>query len=177
MFTLLPEHHKKRLYQEYRMRLLVIVLIFISLFFIIGCALLFPSYISLKSEKTSYETELDSLTKQVERKDKEGLTGTMNTIGSNLAIAKPDETMVYRALGVLLAHVTTDIKITSMSYTRGSQGASFITTEGIAKDRTSLISFSNGLKKELIFEKVDLPVSNLAKQTDVPFSMTLLGKF
>ncbi len=159
------------------MRLVVIALIFVSLFFIIGCALLFPSYISLKSEKISYEADLTSLTNQVEIKDKEGLTATMNAIQSNLSLAKPDETMIYRAVGMLLDNVTNDISISSINYTRGDKSQSSLNIQGIAKDRTSLITFSNNLKKELMFEKVDLPVSNLAKQIDVPFNMTLLGKF
>jgi Tfp pilus assembly protein PilN len=177
MFTLLPEQHKKRLFKEYRIRLAITFLIIVSVFFIIGIALLFPSYISLQTEKSTYKTESDALSKQIELKDKEGLTTTMDMIQSELSLVKPDETQIFRAINAILNQTTSDISILSLGYTRGDKSPSSINIQGVAKDRASLLTFSNNLKKELLFTSVDLPVSNLAKQTDVKFNLTLLGRF
>lgn len=177
MFTLLPEQHKKRLFKEYRLRLAIVFLFAVSAFFAIGSGLLFPSYISLKSEKTMYQLESQSLKKQIEAKDKVGLTTTMSQIQSNLALAKPDETEAFRALNAVLSEMTGGISITSIGYTRGSGAQSSLNIQGVAKDRSNLLAFTNNLKKELLFTSVDLPVSNLAKQTDVKFNLTLFGKF
>lgn len=178
MFTLLPEQYKKRLFKEYRIRLVTVFLFFVSMFFLISTALLFPSYISLSSEKSLYEVESKNLKKQIELKDKEGLATTLAKIQSNLSLAKPNETAIYRAIGAILNQTNTNISITSIGYTRGGAGAqSSLNLQGVAKNRESLIGFSNNLKKELIFSSVNLPVSNLAKQTDVKFNLTLLGKF
>lgn len=156
---------------------MITILVFISIFFIINIILLFPSYISLRTEKATYKSESDALSKQIEVKDKEGLTVTMNQIQSDLSLVKPDETEIYRAINAILNQTTTQISILSLNYTRGGKSPSSISIQGIAKDRASLLTFSNNLKKELLFTSVDLPVSNLAKQTDVKFNLTLLGKF
>ncbi len=177
MFTLLPEQHKKKLFKEYRIRLIVVFLFSVSVFFVINTALLFPSYISLESQKSTLELQSDTLSKQIKLKDKDGLTTTMNQIQSDLALAKPDETRLYAAINAILDQTTTNISIISLGYTRGVRAQSSINIQGVAKDRASLLMFSNNLKKELMFTSVDLPVSNLAKQTDVKFSITLLGKF
>jgi hypothetical protein len=177
MFTLLSEQHKKKLFKEYRIRLLITFLIFASVFFVIGIALLFPSFISITTLKSSYENESELLLKEIELKNQSGLASTLNQIQFDLTLAKPDETDVYRSINEILNEVSSEISINTIRYTRGVGAPSSLNLQGIAKDRSGLLSFTNKLKKILIFSSVDLPVSNLAKQTDVPFNITLLGRF
>lgn len=159
------------------MRLVIVFLVFVSIFFVVSIGLLFPSYISLQTEKATYKDESAALAKQIEIKDKKGLTATMSQIQSDLSLVKPEETQIYRAINAILNQVTSDISIVSIGYTRGDNALSSLNIQGVAKERTSLLTFSNNLKKELLFSSVDLPVSNLAKQTDAKFNLTLLGKF
>lgn len=177
MFTLLPEQHKKRLAKEYRTRLVVVLLVFVSAYFLINIAFLFPSYISLESKKNIHNIELSSLKDQISVKDNQGLEALVNKVRFEVLLAKPDETEVYAAIKKILEHVSGGISLTILSYTRGENTSSTLNIQGIAKDRSSLLSFTNNLKKDLMFSAVNLPVSNLAKQTDVKFNMTVLGKF
>lgn len=177
MFTLLPEQQKKKLFRQYRTRLTVVFLVFLSSFFAFNIALLFPSYISLRSEKLSYENEYADLSKRIESKDKQGLTPVMNQVQSDVMLADPDRTDVYRAINLILDHTTTNISLLSLNYIRGSKSDSTLTIQGVARERSDLIMFSNNLKKELLFTSVDLPISNLAKQSDSKFNITLTGKF
>jgi hypothetical protein len=46
---------------------------------------------------------------------------------------------------------------------------------GLAKTRQSLVAFSEALRKEPLIQKVDLPVSNLTKESNIQFTLTITG--
>lgn len=177
MFTLLPEQHKKKLYKEYRLRLIVVVMFFVTSFFVVSVSLLYPSYISLKTEKSTLNVETQRLVDQIEFKNGQGINATIANIKSDLRLSKPDETLIAQAISAVLNERPGGVYIDTLRYTRGIGAPSTLSLHGTAKDRNALITFSNNLKKELIFSSVDLPISNLAKQADVDFSLTLIGQF
>jgi hypothetical protein len=66
-----------------------------------------------------------------------------------------------------------DIKILSISISSDSLTSGKIRVDGIANTRDALTLFDKDLKGDGLFSNVDLPVSNLIKNTDAPFSITL----
>ena len=153
------------------------IIIFAAAFFLVSVALLFPSYISLSLEKRSLVSENSVLEKEIRAKEKKGVFETLSLIKSDLTLSNPSDTLIYESISTILQAKPSKVTIKSIKYTHGENAKSSITIQGNAGDRFSLIGFSNNLKKELMFTTVDLPISNLAKQTDVDFNLTLIGDF
>jgi Tfp pilus assembly protein PilN len=176
MFTLLPEQYKKKLWKLYRLRLATVIFLFISAIFLISIGLLFPSYISLAFDKGILHSETEALEAEIKSKNDKGLSETLNRTNTILALVKPDNTYILESVEAILKQKPVGVSISTISYTRG-QDQSSINISGTAKERNDLIIFTKQLQKESGFTSVTLPVSNLAKQVDVPFSLEILGKF
>ena len=69
------------------------------------------------------------------------------------------------------------IALNSISFLKSSsykeKKGILISISGIAIDRDSLVSFGASLKETKLFSSVDIPVSNLTKEKDFPFSMNI----
>jgi hypothetical protein len=177
MFTLLPQQQKKSLFRQYRTRLSIVFLVFIASFFLVSTILLLPSYVYLSFSKSTLDEQVVSLEKKIKDKSNKGIMTILGGIQSNLALIKPDETEVASVIKKVTDDMNSDISISSFSYTFSANNNSSLTFKGVAKTRSALIDFSKELKKELLFSGVDLPISNLAKENDISFNITVLGRF
>lgn len=177
MFTLLPEQNKKSLFKEYRLRLFTVIFLFLTAFCLISTALLFPSYISLYFERGVLEDESARVGMEIKVKNEKGIVETLARINHTLAAVKPQQSGVLQVTKVILDKLPSGISIDRFVYTRGEKADSSLSLQGVAETRSELITFSRELEKQPDFSKVDLPISNLAKQSDVPFTLTVLGKF
>jgi len=177
MFTLLSEQHKKLLYRQYRTRLLCVIFIFISGLFLSSIALLLPSYLALTTEDARLQSDIKSFLEQISEKNSKGLVTTLNEIKSIVALISPEDTKMYSVLKVILGKKPAGISITSIDYARNDGAPSSLSFQGVAASRSALIQFSKTLQSEKMFSSVSLPVSNLAKESDIKYSLTVSGDF
>jgi hypothetical protein len=65
-----------------------------------------------------------------------------------------------------------------VSYVRAGEGEnSTLSIGGVATTRDALLSFKKKLEADEKFEEIVLPVSSLAKDTDIDFSLQIKGTF
>lgn len=176
MFTLLSEQHKKFLLKQYRLRLLGVIMLFGSALCIAGAAMLLPSYVTLYLEHARLEEETENALVQINKKNSQGLSTTLEDIKSMVALVGLEETQIYKAIRLISIKRPFGVSITSLDYTHKGDGSA-ISFQGIASSRSALLAFQKELQNEKIFEIVDLPISNLAKDTDVKYSIVISGKF
>ena len=191
MINLLPETEKSLIQKEYHLRLIGLWLVFAFVATLVCLVLLTPSYILSYYQNTA---ELRA-----------AATAAGNTQGPNaLAVLTSTNALVSVLAPATAAGTTTspsDIidlivgdrganTISSFSYSENAGGASggssaataptvtapTITIQGIAKDRDSLLSMNQALQGESVFASVNLPISDLALDTNIPFSMTITVK-
>ncbi len=177
MFTLLTHTHKKQLLKQYRMRLFSVVALLLGAMFIISGVLLIPSYITLRLEKDRLAKEDQMLSKQISDQNAKGFVQTLSEIKTMSSLAVVENTKVYEALLLVSASRPYGITFSSVGYVHGVGAPSLLTISGSAANRSNLIAFTEKLKKEKIFDSVDLPVGNLAKETDAKFTINMTGKF
>ena len=60
-----------------------------------------------------------------------------------------------------------------MNLSRDGESVREISISGTAASRQALADFRNRLREEDGVESVDLPISNLAKDRDIPFELTV----
>ncbi len=177
MFTLLAEQQKKKLFRQYRLRLLSLIAFFLSLLLLVAAVLLLPSRIMLGIEKGALQSEKDEFEKSVSTENSKDLISTLDDIKSRVTLAEPTDTRLFTSLQTVLAKRPAGVSVTSIDYTRGEGAPSSLSLRGIANERTKLIEFYKVLQKESGFSEIFLPVESLAKETKVPFTIGIKGKF
>jgi len=177
MFNLLPDSLKGEIIKEYRLRLIVVILVFIM--FIILSFIIFMS----PSLVVSYFRE-NELKQRVEVLDKTAGASNINSIkpvikSLNSDLSSIDKTLKYSEvvplINSVLSEKTSSIYITDISYTSISSSTASVVVQGVSTTRDALVSFKKSLEDTKIFKSIDLPISNLAKDKDIKFSMTMVS--
>ncbi len=179
MFNLLPKTEKETIRREYHIRLAVVSLWLLFAVGIISSALLLPSFLlSLEKERTAQQ-HFDALAKSVERKSAADSDAVLKGAKSRLALMSREAPKVFlHELLMLIVSIKTDrISLTNFSFTEPVEGKREIAIAGVGKDRSALLSFVKALERTGLFEKVEVPISNFAKDTDIDFEVRAYGTF
>jgi hypothetical protein len=174
-YILLPAEERHALRREYRLRLVIILLFFVSLAALIGIAALVPSFLySYTQEKSAIEGQ-----QVIQKLRKEsGADQIENDLVLSQAIAKrilteKDPVVYNQVVQNILSHRSKGLSITSFALLKdnGTTTAAKISLSGKAATRDSLLQFKNDLLNDKLFTEVDLPLEDLAKSKDVSFNM------
>ena len=176
--NLLPSTEKEVLKKGLRLRFLVVAASLLVISFIIGTVMLLPSYFltlgnfsktevinsTLKINNEDLTKEILNLPGEIDFKLK-----FLQLTGANL----PAGDVFYK----ILDSVSEKIILNSFSFSRNKdykeKKGILVLITGIAVDRNSLVSFGAFLKNSGHFYSVDVPVSSLTKDKDLPFSTNI----
>ena len=174
MANLLPQKERRHFRWEYRLRLLVVILLFCIMTLVFGIVLLLPSYFISQSKGESIERQSELLKKTIALRERDMSTELLLSTKSKIeALVITQKRVPYtKIIQTIIQNLTEDIIVESFYYKKGE-----MKIVGEADSRTELLLFSGRLKKEELFSRVDLPVSNLAQDSDITFSITLNGNF
>ncbi|OGG55181.1 hypothetical protein A3D62_00125 [Candidatus Kaiserbacteria bacterium RIFCSPHIGHO2_02_FULL_49_11] len=178
MANLLPKEERIRFEREYLYRLVIVGLSFFIALGIFGFALLLPSYFLSKSKEASIRDQSEFLQKAVTIREQDVSSEFLARTKQKLIEldSSGGRTLPTSLIDTIIKNKESTVTIDALYYTRSAEEGSVRIT-GRAASRASLLSFSDRLQQEEVFSKVDLPVSHLAKETNIIFSMTLSGKF
>jgi hypothetical protein len=175
MINLLPEKEKKIVATEYRLRLLAVVLGFCFALSLASILLLVPSFAAALYKQQAANTPEIVLKETAEEQ----------VLNKSLA----DDKLLFSALQgtttkaaasdliqILVNDKQADNTVTRITYELQNDGSFKASINGIAKSRQSLTDFRNRLEHEALIGSVNLPTTNLAKDTNITFDMTINGK-
>lgn len=174
MINILPESGRTVVKREYRIRLVSVFLFLLALLSLAVAVMLLPSYLfaTVEAEQASLEEARLLSSKMASAKTDAEVIVSVNKQIAGLEVfmmaPRPSE-----ALLSVIRSANSGVDLVRVSY---EGGASTISLSGKAVSRDILLQFSKTLQKLPIVLAVDLPVSDLAKNTDVPFSMILTLK-
>jgi diacylglycerol kinase family enzyme len=171
-YTFLPQIERLKLKREYRTRALVVGLFILSTAMIIGTISLFPTYIDSKLQENSELAKIAEITKT---NDANGLEEIKRELAFDNALLSFAEKTVsgnyyYEIISnIILAKGS--IKIGSISVTDFSTTTISFTIQGNAPTREGLTSYKNRLESTMPGSMAEVPLSDLAKSKDIPFSI------
>lgn len=173
MINLLPEQYKKELNRDYQFRRLAVILLFGFLLTLCVAVLLAPSYVLSLYRLQGVSTKAVTLqTSQGGTSDAE-LKRKIADAKALLETLRPEAyTTPSRIIDLLVKDKTADNIITDISYARSGSSVSVI-VRGLAKTRKGLVAFVDQLNHESAIDKVDIPISHFAKDTDIGFMFTI----
>ncbi|HEY4503783.1 MAG TPA: hypothetical protein VJJ28_01585 [Candidatus Paceibacterota bacterium] len=177
--TLLPDSEIRLLRREYRIRLLIIALFFISCATVIGILALFPAFMSSylnRDEDMSYIKELEKNRQANGVMDKEKELIKSQNLAKRI-IEDKDSVIYSEIIQKIILRRTKNIQINSfeLSYAVGTSTPVEVIIQGKAMTREALMTFKKGLEGDIAFSKVELPVSDLAKNKDISFALRLIA--
>lgn len=175
MFNLLPQEYQHNLKKEYSRRLITLVLIAFFCIGLAGVLTLFPSYLlSLQKEKEISVEDINI--EKTLRADVVDLNKQIKSIKEDtaLVLGREAQNQIYLLLAQILEKKSSGIIIKSLSYKKQNDDPVSVAVAGVANTRDGLLSFTKELETLEVFESVNIPVSNFAKDRNIEFSLDLI---
>lgn len=177
MFLLVPQEQKKKLIKEYRLRLLFICLAVLCVLGSIGTLAFLPSYFFVHSEADELLLRSISIKGAINQKSDKDLEKTLLDVKQSIALLSSQDRDVRGTLDIILDAKPKGVFLTHFAYNYAPDEASTIKLNGVSSDRASLLQFSKNLKAVSEFKNVDLPIGNLAKNSEIDFNINVSGNF
>ncbi|MDD4804187.1 MAG: hypothetical protein PHN69_03350 [Candidatus Pacebacteria bacterium] len=177
MLNFLLEKNKKVVIAEYFLRVFTYFLLFLFFALIVLISLFLPSNFYSKYKNDIVSQQLSSIKSKVGENSDDPIK-IIKDVNSFTTIFTNEKDQI--TFGGLIQKITDlknkNIKISLLSFIKNKNGSIGITINGIAGNRDSLTLFDKELKEEGSFQDVELPVSNLIKNIDSDFVITLIYK-
>lgn len=139
---------------------------------LIGIFIFVPSYVLLDSQVSAYKDSAESASEKIANYKK--VSDELTRSGKLAAVMKENFALGYTSDYVALVRNLehSGITISEIGIERTDKGIAPIRISGVAADRQALAAFRDRALEEEQITVVDLPISNLAKDRDIPFEIT-----
>lgn len=177
--NLLPATEKDLLKENLKAKVLILGLGLMSVVFVLGFIMLLPSYFLARGNfyKISSENELSAAVNKGE--SLEQILNLPQEIKNKMEILQflNFDFSASTLIGKVAGEASSEIKLISFSLARNQnfkekQGL-VITVSGLSANRDALVNFLDSLKKSNLFSEVEMPVSSLTKEKNLPFNINL----
>ena len=174
MANLIPPDAKKVVRKEYWYRTLSVWLFLISLPLLVFSTLLVPTYILFSSQIRALLLE----EQYMQMNNSEMYKSAVSTIQeANMVAQQLEDTQdtlpSSEILNAIEAAQSSTISLSRFTYQRSGNTIHTIMLGGTATDRASLASFKEVLERNPLFVQAEVPVSDLAKDRDLPFTIEI----
>ena len=146
--------------------------------FIVAAISLLPTYFLVNVKESQMKAEYEKLSQFKKSEDVQNMTAAFSSVKEKMKFLDEKGTSVGAGdvMFKLLKLKPEDIFVGSVVYEKRDNKSVFIVS-GVAAERKDIISFRNNIEKTDPFEKAELPVGLLAKDTNAPFTLTVSGLF
>lgn len=177
MINLIPSEQKKKMNADFLVRLGIISLYVLGFSIFAGVAALLPSYFHVMVKSSVADKNL-AVQKETPAPSIEAeVTAQINDLNKRLTLIESarDKSFIVtdRVIRELINNKMPDIKITDISYD-GTTKEKTIKVSGEAPSRERLLLFRIALEHDAQFQKVDLPISNFVRGSNIRFFLTLI---
>lgn len=173
--TLIPAADRKRIHREYALRAIIVAIGVLSVAILAGAVSLFPSYLRAYQYNKSTSTSLKIMRASAVDQDLDKAKNEL-THDSLLLARLADTTGEVKLSDIIetMSLVRQNVIINSMTLVLSDPKTIAIKIGGIAPTRDALLSFRVRLEQMLGGTKVDIPIDQLAKNTNLPFNLSFV---
>lgn len=174
MINLLPPSARKQIKLEYWTRVLTVWMVMISCGLFIIAALTFPTKVLLLALSSTLSSEMGKVKDQQQVfKELDNEVAQINALIKHLDTSK-EPNFLSNLIYELDTLALPDVKLTQFNVVESVDGVvESVNLVGFADTRTGLSEFRDRLEASVHFEAVLLPISNLTKDKDITFSLTV----
>ena len=184
---------------ERRVRIVVVILIFLAIVELGALIALVPSLLLAQSKEENVIRELGTVENLIAQREQDAVAATVRTTREQLKVLTDITTTerVTSYIDLLVEQGGSTITLTHFEYqeveeqeeeqpetSEGEEAPETVpadgvlpvaemTIRGVAQTREALLDFVKRIEREAIFTGVDLPVSNLAERANIAFNLEL----
>lgn len=176
--NLLPRSSIRALRREYFVRLITVSFMLGTVLIAAHGALLAPAYIYVHEEAARAEAELARISTSASSEEEKKITSQISAVQTDITYLGRLGTMptASAAVRAVIAVPHAGIKLNGFTYAAPSASAEAImTVTGTASTRDALRVYVDALDSQPYVTKADLPISAYAKESAIPFTITLTG--
>jgi len=175
MFELLTKEQKNNVLKEYRLRKFVIATVFVAITAIVGSLLLVPALILSSSKANDLDQQLKAQNQNQEAKDVRVIRENIQEANRQISLlANRQEIKLTENIADVIISAPTGMRLISFGYNEATEGIRQLEIGGISPTRDSLLLFVKNIEQKEQFSDVNLPISDFAKDRDIPFSITII---
>lgn len=176
MLHLLTEEHKKKVLNEYRKRVVVVLCVCVLGAIFVSAIFVIPAYFISYGRYSEVTNIKKTLEKEISLNESESTAQSIKDISDSIqALGMFDgKGSVLFLIKRVVSEKPNGIRINHISYLPGEAGTTAIDLAGVADTRQNLVNFSERLKKDKAFTSINVPLSNFAKDKNIDFSMKIL---
>ena len=179
MLNLLPRQFYRKTNNIYKMRLLSIGFLAISFLFLISFVLMIPSSILVSYEMDDATRRSDVVQKAIESRKHDSTAKILQSTKEKTEILKSavGDVEIYYLIDKMYEKTQSGKVFNGFMYDKRSENVGVLRLSGVSGDRRILTNLVEILRKEELFDVVNLPFSQLAVGENIEFTLTLEGDF
>lgn len=173
MMNLLPNSEKISLRWTHRYQLLVSVGVAAIILLAISNIIMFSTYLVIWSDDKILNQRIASLRLQYGDREDEILAFDLLVKRLAILLLASTQPSLSEVIDGVLERNVAGVKLNRIFYdtTDKKEASRTLIVEGIAQEREDLVTFVQGIEKEKLFVNVSSPVSSLAKEKNIDFSI------
>jgi hypothetical protein len=173
MINLIPPQAKKTLLKEYWIRVVSVWLMVLSITLFVGAGVLSPVYFLINSQISIYKESAVSASEKVVSYENVSTDLVDASQQAKIVMDEKDLPVFSDYTSLFFGLEGEKVKINKISINRDEVQIQPISIAGFAENRQSLASFRDVILAQEGVQDVDLPISNLAQDLDIPFTITV----
>lgn len=177
MFNVLPQEEKSAVEKEYKLRRLVVLTMLLVVTLCIGMVLMFPTYLNSHINNQNVSEALRLVSEELSKGSTKVTTPEeVASLREKITIlnASKQQASPYAIFFQVLKVKTANIRVADFVYKKGeAPEPDTLVLIGNSRTRDALTQFDRALEAQSQFASVDLPISNLAKDKDIDFTLTI----
>ncbi|MFT5849764.1 MAG: hypothetical protein ACI9H6_000580 [Patiriisocius sp.] len=174
MINLIPPQAKKQVKVEYTVRAISMLLVLFTAALVIVGVLLVPTYVLIHSQLITYEAQYSEITELANSYEELEKAVTVTNIISTALMTAQSELLFSDIVTEIQTLAVGNVELESFRLSRTEGLIADIQVSGEARSRASLVAFRDALEEDELFESAALPLSNLAKDVEIPFNISIV---
>ena len=176
MLNFILEKDKNKIIKEYYYRVAIYFLLFSFFTLVVLISLFLPSIFYSKYKSDTVSQQLMSIKSSIGNNTEDPIE-IIKEVNKFVNVFKYEESVLFSdIIKKIVSLKYKDIEILSISLLENEDDTVKIVLNGISATRDSLTSYDRDLKKDGFFQSVELPVTDLIKNIDSNFTITLTYK-
>ena len=178
MINLIPNQEKKKKVKDFYFRLTVVFFMTMGFCIVVLSVSILPSYFLSSVNKNSASEKLETQKSEpMPLIDQDSLASIID-LNDKLSVIENAEKNKYpisqKIINEIIFQKMPDIKISQIFYENNPTSGKKINIRGLAPSRERLLLFRRALEDDITFKKVDLPISNFVKGSNIEFYLTII---
>ena len=177
MINLIPNEKKKKGVREFYFRFFVVFFFVLGFLVLISFIVFLPSYFISSVKKNFTDNQLTVQKAEPILEVDQKVFSQISDMNRKLALVESIQKNKYiistKVINEVVFKKTSNIKINQISYKNNPTSGKIINVRGTAESREQLLLFRRAFENDVGFKKVDLPISNFVKGSDISFSLSL----